>query len=154
MPPVAEKPSAPPGGTGKITIQTTPPGAKIYVDGTLIGKSPQIIDADDSHRVAVIMPGYRLVLLEVDARTGTQRLALEEVTPTGGPGGIKVRCRDKNRYYVFVDGRDVGQLCPTERIGVEIGQHVVEIYDPETDSRRQFPVDVQETRNSVRVRVD
>ena len=72
----------------------------------------------------------------------------------GFPGGIKVRCKKTNRYYVFVDGKAVGQLCPTERIGVSRGKHVVEIYDPVTDTRREFDVDVVDTRLSVRIRVD
>jgi hypothetical protein len=55
---------------------------------------------------------------------------------------------------VFVDGKPVGQLCPSERIGVSKGAHVVEIYDPITDSRREFNVEVVDTRLSLRVRVD
>jgi hypothetical protein len=55
---------------------------------------------------------------------------------------------------VFLDGNDSGQLCPTERIGVDPGEHVIEIYDPETESRQQFPMNVDQTRRSVRLRVD
>jgi hypothetical protein len=47
-----------------------------------------------------------------------------------------------------------GQLCPSERIGVDMGAHTVEIYDPITDSRRKFQVAVKSTKRSVRVRVD
>jgi len=55
---------------------------------------------------------------------------------------------------VIVDGHDTGQLCPTERIGVEKGEHVVEIYDPVSEERKVFRARVKETRRSLRVRVD
>jgi hypothetical protein len=80
--------------------------------------------------------------------------ALAEVSPPGGPAGIKVRCKKKNRYYVYLDGRPTGQLCPTERLGVDLGEHAVEIYDPVTDSRQSYRVNVEDTHFSVRVRVD
>jgi hypothetical protein len=82
------------------------------------------------------------------------QVPLEEVAPPNGPGGIKVRCRKKDRYYVVLDGADTGQLCPTERLGVERGYHTVEIYDPVTDSRRTFDAQVKQTRLSVRIKVD
>ena len=54
-------------------------------------------------------------------------MELEPVTPPNGPAGIKIRCKQKNRYYVFLDGAATGQLCPTERLGVELGEHTAEI---------------------------
>jgi hypothetical protein len=140
--------------SSKLEIVSDPKRAKVYLDGTLVGKTPIELDpTSDSHRLAIVKDGYKLHLSDV-AGKGRVEVKLEEVTPTGGPAGIKVRCKVKDRYYVFVDTYDVGQLCPTERIEVEKGEHVVEIYDPVTDSRRQFRVEVKETRNSLRVRVD
>jgi hypothetical protein len=72
----------------------------------------------------------------------------------GGPAGIKVRCKVKDRYYVFIDGKPTGALCPTERLEMERGEHVVEIYDLISETRRQFPINVKETSRSMRVRVD
>jgi len=139
---------------GQLVIRSTPEGAKIYLDGTLKGKTPLTLEGvSDRQSLALIKPGYKLHTGETTG-LGLVNVTLEEVTPPGGPGGIKVRCKQKNRYYVFVDGRDVGQLCPTERIGVDKGEHVVEIYDPLTEQRRSFRARVKQTRNSVRVRVD
>ncbi|MEM9492511.1 MAG: PEGA domain-containing protein, partial [Myxococcota bacterium] len=131
-----------------------PRRARVYLDGSRQGKTPVRLDAtSDRHRVALLLPGYKLFVAEI-AGSGTIKVDLEEVTPPDGPGGIKVRCRKKNRYYVFLDGIDTGQLCPSERIGVDVGSHTIEIYDPVTDSRRSFPAEVEQTRRSLRIRVD
>jgi serine/threonine protein kinase len=138
----------------KLEVGSEPEGAKVYLDGTLVGNTPLTLDASpDSHRLALILPGYALYTGDIDGH-GIFKIDLNEVTPPEGPGGIKVRCKKTNRYYVFVDGNPVGQLCPSERIGVSKGDHVVEIYDPITDSRRAFNVEVVDTRLSLRVRVD
>ncbi len=137
-----------------LRIDSTPSGAAVYIDGTLLGKTPVTLDASlDRHRLALLLPGYNLHTADVDG-VGALNIELSEVTPGGGPGGIKVRCRKKNRYYIFVDGNPTGELCPSERIGVPKGRHVVEIYDPVSDSRREFKAVVTGTRASLRVRVD
>ncbi len=156
-PAVPEEPIAIPtpalSGDG-LQIASNPAGAKVYLDGTLVGMTPVTLDASsDRHRLALIMPGYDLHTGEINGQ-GNFAFDLSEVVPPGGPAGIKVRCKEKNRYYVFVDDNAVGQLCPTERIGVFKGKHVVEIYDPITDSRRRFSAHVKETRLSLRVKVD
>lgn len=138
----------------RLRLTSHPKGAKVYLDGTLVGKTPIDLDpSEDQHNLALILEGYELYTGEVGGRDQVS-ISLKEVTPPEGPAGIKVRCRKKNRYYVFVDGNPVGQLCPTERIGVQLGRHQVEIYDPVTDARHAFQADVKDTRLSVRIRVD
>jgi hypothetical protein len=44
--------------------------------------------------------------------------------------------------------------CPTERIEVELGAHVVEVYDVVSDSRKKFDIEVKDTRLSVRVKIE
>ena len=149
----AALPDAPPIAE-KLTIASKPEGATVYLDGTLIGETPISVDGTrDKHKLAVILAGHKLHVAESPG-AGDVMVELEEVTPSAGAGGIKVRCKTKNRYYVFVDGRDSGMLCPTERIGVKKAPHVVEIYDPITDTRSRFDVEIKQTRRSTRVRVD
>ncbi len=138
----------------ELVITSEPGRAQVYLDGALVGRTPFTFEATpDRHKLAVILPGYKPHIADVDGR-GKVAVTLEEVTPSEGPAGIKIRCRQKNRYYVFLDGEATGQLCPTERLGVELGEHTAEIYDPVTDSRRTYKVIVEDTRLSVRVRVD
>jgi hypothetical protein len=143
-----------PTGNGDLKVGSQPAGAKVYLDGSLVGTTPVALESTaDKHRLALVLPGYGLYTGEIDGK-GFFNIDLTEVTPSDGPAGIKVRCKKTERYYVFVDDKATGQLCPTERIGVFKGKHVVEVYDPVTDTRREFNVDVVDTRLSVRVRVD
>ncbi|MGE0403071.1 MAG: hypothetical protein AB7T06_40570, partial [Kofleriaceae bacterium] len=110
--------------------------------------------ANDRHTIALLLPGYELYIAEVDGK-GAFAIPLKEVTPSGGPAGIKVlRCKDKDRYYVFVDGKPTGMLCPTERIDVDVGPHTVEVYDAVSESRKKWDIVVKDTRLSVRVRIE
>lgn len=149
-----EEISATQGEPGKLTVESTPARAMVYIDGTAKGKTPITVDGiDDNVSLAVVLPSHKLHLAEISG-SGVHRVNLVEVSPPAGPAGIKVRCHTKNRYYVFIDGNDVGQLCPTERLGVDLGDHVVEVYDPETEQRHSFPIKIKQTRNSARVYVD
>jgi serine/threonine protein kinase len=143
-----------PADDGNLLIESDPPGATVYVDGADQGETPVKLPASaDRHSVAIVKAGHALHTAEIDG-SGVHRATLAEVDPPNGPAGIKVRCKDKNRYYVFVDGAPTGSLCPTERLGVDVGPHTVEVYDLVSETRRSIPANVKGTRNSVRVRVD
>jgi hypothetical protein len=140
--------------SGDLVIDSVPSGAHLFLDGADQGVTPlKIPGSNDRHSAALVLPNHELYLAELDGR-GKFSIKLNPVTPSGGPAGIKVRCKDKGRYYVFVDGKASGQLCPTEKIEVAKGDHMVEVYDLTTESRRQFPVVVQSSDRSLRVKVD
>lgn len=157
--PTAPMPSpsstTPPGATGDLAIASTPPGARVYLDGADAGVTPlKLPGSPDRHNLALMLAGHELYITQVDGH-GSFQIALKEVTPINGPAGIKVlRCKDKERYYVYVDGKPTGQTCPTERIGCELGPHTVEVYDLVSETRRKWDIDVKETRLSFRVRVE
>ncbi|HEU5059875.1 MAG TPA: PEGA domain-containing protein, partial [Kofleriaceae bacterium] len=147
-------PTPPAAGATDLSISSNPPDAKVYLDGAPVGVTPLRLDGSgDRHKLALILPGHKLHTAEIEGR-GAVHVDLEEVTPSSGPAGIKVKCKAKNRYYVIVDGVDTGQTCPTERIGSTLGEHTVEVYDPENDSRKAFPINIIQTRLSHRVKVD
>jgi serine/threonine-protein kinase len=137
-----------------MAVSSDPPGATVFLDGAEQGSTPITLPtARDKHTVAVVKAGYALYLKDVDGPL-TITAKLEAITPTGGPAGIKVKCKTKDRYYVFVDGAPTGQLCPTERLNVALGSHTVEVYDLVSESRTQYPVVVKDTEHSLRVKVD
>jgi serine/threonine protein kinase len=147
-------PTAPGDPADGLTITSEPAGARVYIDGADQGQTPlRLPGPPDRHSAVLFLAGYELATLEVE-KAGRYTAELKEVTPMGGPAGIKVRCKVKDRYYVFVDGKPTGALCPTERLEMERGEHVVEIYDLISETRRQFRIDVKETSRSMRVRVD
>ena len=138
-----------------LTITSTPAGARVYLDGAETGVTPLKLPASlDRHTVALLLAGHELYIAQVDG-AGAFAIPLKEVTPPGGPAGIKVlKCKDKDRYYVFLDSKPTGQMCPTERIDTEVGPHVVEVYDAVTETRKKYDVVVKDTRLSVRVKIE
>jgi eukaryotic-like serine/threonine-protein kinase len=138
-----------------LSIVSTPPGARVFLDGADTGATPvKLPGSPDRHTIALLLAGHELYVAQVDGH-GAFQIPLKEVTPPNGPAGIKVlRCKDKDRYYVFVDGKPTGQTCPTERIGCEVGPHTVEVYDVVSETRRKWDIEVKDTRLSFRVRVE
>ena len=135
-------------------IASTPAAARVYLDGADQGPTPLTLAATtDQHAIAIVAPGYELYLATIDG-SGRHDAPLVAVTPRAGKGGIKVRCKAKRRYYVFIDGAATGELCPTERIPVAMGAHTVETYDLLTETRRSYPVRVVQSSRSTRVKVD
>ena len=127
----------------------------MFIDGADQGVTPvKLSGSADRHTMAVFLPGHDLYVAEVDGH-GAFSIALKPITPSGGPAGIKViKCKDKDRYYVFVDGKPTGMACPTERIECATGPHTVEVYDLVTETRRKWDITVNDTRLSYRVRID
>jgi len=150
----ATKP-APTPTSDALQIASTPGGARVFIDGADQGVTPvKLSGSADRHTMAVFLPGHDLYVAEVDGH-GAFSIALKPITPSGGPAGIKViKCKDKDRYYVFVDGKPTGMACPTERIECATGPHTVEVYDLVTETRRKWDITVTDTRLSYRVRID
>ena len=96
--------------TGRACSSTVP----------IIGATPlKLPGSPDRHTIAVLLPGHELYVAQVDGH-GAFEIPLKEVTPIGRPRRHQGhRCKDKDRYYVFVDGKPTGMTCPTERIEVE-----------------------------------
>ena len=147
-------PTKPTGSSDKLEIKSKPSGARVFIDGADQGTTPlKLPGSADRHTMVVLMPGHDLYIGEVDGN-GVFDIELKAVTPTGGHAGIKLLKCKKDRYYVYVDGKPTGQTCPTERIDTVIGDHVVEVYDIVTDSRRKWDIFVKDERLSYRVRIE
>ncbi len=146
---------APPPPDGVLRFESNPPGATVYLDGAVKGKTPFEMPASgDRHKLALILPGHSLHRSEIDGN-GLVKVDLPAVVAGAGPGKIKVRCKTRNRLYVIVNGAPTGEICPTERIQTPIGEVTVETYDPVTDSSRTHKVMVlKKTGGSLRVRLD
>lgn len=78
--------------TGTVNVQTTPGGAKVYIDGTFVGQSPQNkVVSLGSHKIEVKMDGYitenRDVNIANDGDTVTNQVTLTPVvSPYVGSG--------------------------------------------------------------------
>jgi hypothetical protein len=147
--------AAPTASSDMLAIATTPGGARVFIDGADHGVTPvKLPGSADRHTMALMLPGHELYVAEVDGHGGFD-ISLKPVTPSGGRAGIKViKCKDKARYYIFVDGKPTGMTCPSERIDTTVGPHTVEVYDIVTATRRKWDVNVADERLSFRVRVE
>lgn len=140
--------------TDKLVIASTPAGARVFLDGAESGVAPATLPASaDQHALAIFAPGHELYLATIDG-SGRHDATLTPVAPRAGRGGIKVRCKARGRYYVFIDGAGTGELCPTERIPVDLGAHTIETYDLLTESRRSATLRVTKTARSTRIKMD
>jgi len=151
---VAPPPAPPPEPGGKLVITSSPAGAFVFLDGAEKGTTPvELPPSGDRHKLALLLPGHKLYKADV-LGSGRIEAKLEAAPSPSGPAGIKVVCKSKNRFYVVVDGVDSGMLCPTERIGVTLGAHTVEVYDAVNDAAQSRTVDVRGTHNSLRVKLE
>ena len=154
-PPSGDKAVATPSGASdQLEITSTPGGARVFLDGADQGTTPvKLAGSTDRHTISLMLPGHDLYVAEVDGH-GKFAIAMNPVTPSGGPAGIKVLKCKKDRYYVYVDGKPTGMLCPTERIHTKLGPHTVEVYDAVSETRQKFDINVPDDRLSVRVRIE
>ncbi len=138
-----------------LAIASTPPGAHVFLDGADRGVTPLKLAAlPGRHPLALLLGGHELYVAQVDG-TGSFTVPLKAVTPSTGPAGIKViKCKDANRYYITVDGKPTGMMCPTERIEVATGAHTVEVFDATSATTKKFDIVVTDTRLSYRVRLE
>jgi hypothetical protein len=126
----------------------------VFLDGADQGTTPvKLPGTPDRHTIALVLAGHELYVAQVDGH-GSFTIPLPEITPPSGPAGIKVLKCKPDRYYVFVDGKPTGQTCPTERIGCEVGPHVVEVYDVVSGARNKWDIEVKDTRLSYRIRIE
>ena len=146
-----ETASTAPTPDGRLVIASEPAGAEVFIDGAAKGKTPLELPASgDKHKVALFLPGYKLARTDIEGRGRTQ-VALEKADHFRGRAGIKVRCATERRLYVTVDDRDTGLMCPTERIAVDLGEHTIGTYDPQSEEVSKQTVRVVETHFSLRV---
>ncbi len=144
--------SEPEDGKFKIELSTK---ADIYIGHKKIGrhKSVTIDRPAEGTSIAVFAKGHKLATSSFDG-SDSMKLELEKVGPFKGRGGIKVRCSRKNRYYVFIDDKPSGQLCPTDRIHVSKGSHTVKVYDLKSGKESKKSGKVTKTNRSKRIRLD
>jgi serine/threonine protein kinase len=118
---------------GHLVVETVPPGAMVWVDGVLKGKTfADIMVGEGSHRVVVIAPGYRMLRDVVDTSHGAimRRTLAEATAPSRGNGFIDVSCRTADRYPVLLDDEETGSLCPVRMLPANAGKHTVGIFVP------------------------
>lgn len=118
---------------GHLIADTAPPGAMVWVDGILKGKTfTDIVVGEGGHRVVLVAPGHRMFRDVVDTTTGAiiRRTLATIDPPIRGNGFIDVECRTGGRFPVLVDEEETGLLCPIKMMPTSTGKHLVGIFVP------------------------
>jgi serine/threonine-protein kinase len=128
--------------TGRITVRTTPAGARVTIDGKDVGKTPLTVPnlTRGTHTVRVVRDGYttveRRVVISPAETTSTLTLSLARVpgaTPRPAPAepaarqtaAMVVESRPPGAT-VFIDGKRVGTT-PMSLPSMAVGSHVVRL---------------------------
>ncbi len=111
---------------GEVSIETTPPGAKVYVDGVrLAGITPlkvKRLNAGVPLHVRAELEGYLTSEQVITLRPDEPRMI--EFSLSRGGSGLHVVSQPRVR--VKLDGEWIG-YSPVDRIGVAPGHHVLEL---------------------------
>ena len=141
--------------TGRITVRTTPAGARVTIDGKDVGKSPLTVPnlPRGTHTVRVMRDGYTTIERRVvitpsqPASTLTLNLARGAAPPAARPpaapesrspqtASLTIESRPSGAT-VIIDGKRVGTT-PLALPGVSVGTHAVRMemagYKPWTAS--------------------
>jgi len=106
---VTLRPAAPTGGT--LRILANAPGARISVDGELLGASPATKNniAPGEHIVEATADGYERLMQTVTTEAGAQRVVSLEMRPQSLPPGRIVVNSNVAGAHVTIDGEDKGE---------------------------------------------
>ena len=118
---------------GHLVVETVPPGAAVWVDGVIKGKTfADIAVGEGGHRIVLIAPGHRMFLDVVDTSRGAivRRALVPIEPPTRGNGSIAVECRTIGKFPIVLDEEETGLLCPTKSMPTSAGKHMVGIFVP------------------------
>ena len=119
---------------GHLIVETVPPGAAVWVDGMIKGKTfADIAVGEGGHRIVLIAPGHRMFRDVVDTSRGAivRRSLVPVDPPTRGNGFIDVDCRTSGKFPILLDDEETGLLCPSKLVPTKPGKHLVGIFVPQ-----------------------
>jgi hypothetical protein len=128
---------------GHLIAETVPPGATVWVDGVVKGKTfADVVVGSGIHRIVLTAPGYRMFRDDVDTGRGAiiRRNMVPVPPPVRGNGFIRVECQTVGQYPILVDDEETGLLCPSLQVPAAVGKHMVGVFLPGT--RRVLSVGV------------
>jgi hypothetical protein len=119
---------------GHLIVETVPPGATVWVDGAIKGKSfADIVVGEGGHRIVLIAPGHRMFRDVVDTSRGTilRRSLVPVDPPTRGNGFIDVDCRTVGKFPDSARRRGNRLVVPSQVGAYQAGQAHGGIFVPQ-----------------------
>jgi len=127
-PKLPERPAIPP---GHLVLKVAPAGATVWLDGKEVGSTPStILTPPGAHRLVITASGYRMLRDVIDTSKGTlfEREMVPAIFPLTGSVGLNVACTTEGKYPVFIDGKEIGALCPISGVRLDPGKHMVGLF--------------------------
>jgi serine/threonine-protein kinase len=127
-PKLLERPAIP---AGHLVLKVTPAGATVWLDGKEVGSTPStILTTPGAHRLVITASGYRMLRDVIDTRKGTlfEREMVPAIFPLTGSVGLNVACTTEGKFPVFIDGKEIGSLCPISGVRLDPGKHMVGLF--------------------------
>jgi hypothetical protein len=120
-------PTPAPATTGTLSVTSSPSGAKVYVDGSYYGRTPQEISGLDTgaHQVQVSRDGYQSWSGTGTVTAGSVTNVYAELTAQPTYGSIYITSSPAGAN-IYLDGTYEGQS-PRTISGVDPGSHLVEV---------------------------
>lgn len=119
---------------GHLIVETVPPGATVWVDGAIKGKTfADIVVGEGGHRIVVIAAGHRMFRDVVDTSRGAivRRTLAPIDPPTRGNGFVDVDCLTVGKLPILLDEEETGLLCPAKMLPTTAGKHLVGVFVPQ-----------------------
>jgi eukaryotic-like serine/threonine-protein kinase len=117
----------------EINVVSNPSGAVIWMAGKMKGITPTKLKVDQGiSQLRLVRPGYRTKTVNLGESAVIEEELVPALLPPWGKAVLKVECRTRGKFPVLIDGQEVGQLCPTGRLGIQPGAHEVAILIPAT----------------------
>ena len=126
-PPPDKKDPPPPTNVPQVRFESSPPGAQVYLDNSLIGRTPMTWSkgsSGGSHSVSFRMDGYTATNFDISITEGLQTHSKALSEKAAAQGTVNINLRSKGWADIFIDGANVGR---TPKFGVKLaaGQHTI-----------------------------
>lgn len=134
--------------TGALTVQSTPGGARIVVDGEELGVTPKTIQvAAGQHEVTLSLEGYGDASERVDVPVGRQIILSKTLIVVYGSIEITVNAPGAS---IFLDGAFVGKSISGQSFKIQnakVGEHKIKVTHPNYETT-EVPVYVTHNQNN------
>ncbi len=135
--------TTPPAGAVRVSVESTPPGARAWINGQDRGETPLVVQLPPgSARVVLVRPGHLTSQSTVEVREGAAvEVTLKPVAPPmTGEARFRAECQTTGKLPIVVDGKETGILCPFSKMRVDPGTHTIGLLIPATGQVHQKEV--------------
>ena len=126
-PPIESKDPPPPTNVPQVRFESTPEGAQVYLDNSLIGRTPMTWSkgaVGGSHSVSFRLDGYTAANFDISVAEGLQTHSKDLAQKAAAQGTLNINLRSKGWADITIDGANVGR---TPMFGVKLaaGEHTI-----------------------------